>query len=116
MIVYQDNIDQVKTNGVLYSDPQVVRKLAIMMLVNTAEGNTDMVCDMCEEYPTKADVERVYQGLHEVALDMLDDHINDLRNSLEKALREIKYTARVRRLDYDEQGKLSDVTVDIAVE
>ena len=116
MIVYQDNIEQVKTNGVLYSDPQVVRKLAIMMMVNTAEGNTDMVCDMSEDYKTREDVEAVFQGLNEVALDMLDDHINDLRASLEKALREIKYTARVRRLDYDEQGKLSDVTVDIAVE
>ena len=116
MIVYQDNIETVKTNGVLYTDPQVVRKMAIMMLVNVAEGNTDMICDMYEEYPTKADVERVYQGLHDQAMDMLDDHINDLRSSLEKALTELKYTARVRRLDYDQEGKLADVTVDIDVE
>lgn len=116
MIVYTANVDTVKTNGVLYSQPEAVRKLAIAMLVNVAEGNTDMVCDMSEEYPTKADVEAVYSGLHEVALDMLSDHIADLQASLEKALREIKYTARVRRLDYDKDGKLSDVTVDIDVE
>lgn len=116
MIVYQDNIETVKTNSVLYSDPQTVRKLAIMMLVNVAEGNTDMVCDCAGDYPTKKDVEAVFQGLNEVALDMLDDHFADLRSSLEKCLREIKYTARVRRMDYDEQGNLSDVTVDISVE
>ena len=116
MIVYQDNIETVKTNGVLYSNPDVVRKLAIMMMVNAAEANTDMVCDMSEEYQTKADVEAVFQGLNEVALDMLEDHISDLRLSLEKCLREIKFTARVRRLDYDKEGKLSDVTVDLDVE
>lgn len=116
MIVYEDNIETVKTNGVLYSNTEAVRKLAIMMLVNVAENNTDMVCDMSEEYRTKAEVEAVFQGLNEVALDMLEDHISDLRSSLERALREIKFTARVRRLDYDKEGKLSDVTVDIAVE
>lgn len=116
MIVYPGNVDSVKTNGVLYSQKDAVRSMAIAMLINVAEGNTDMVCDMSNEYPTKGDVEAVFQGLHEVALDMLDDHIADLRISLERALREIKYTARVRRLDYDREGNLSDVTVDIEVE
>lgn len=116
MIVYQDNIDTVKTNGVLYSNPDAVRKMAIMMLVNVAEGNTDLVCDCADDYKTKADVEAVFQGLNEVALDMLSDHIDDLRLALEKCLREIKYTARVRRLDYDQEGNLADVTVDIDVQ
>ena len=116
MIVYKDNVETVDTNGVLYSNPNAVRKLATMLMVNAAEANTDMVCDMSEEYKTKDDVEAVFRGLNEVALDMLDDHIDDLKFSLQKFLRECKPTARVRRLDYNEQGKLSDVTVDIAVE
>ena len=116
MIVYENGIEQVNTNGVLYSNPSVIRKLAIMMMVSMAESNTDMVCDMSEEYPTKADVERVFQGLNDQALDMLDDHISDLRASLEKFLQEVKYTAKVRRLEYDQEGKLADITVDIDVE
>ncbi len=116
MIVYPDNIETVKTNGVLYSQPDAIRKMAIMLMVNVAEGNTDMICDMPEEYETKDEVERAFQALNEVALDMLEDHIADLRLSLEKFLREVKFTAKVRRLDYDKEGKLSDVTVDINVE
>lgn len=115
MIVYQGNIETVKTNSVLYSTPDAVRSMAIMMLVNVAEGNTDMVCDCAGDYKTKADIEAVFQGLNEVALETLVDHIDDLRSSLEKALREIKYTAKVRRLDYDQDGNLSDITVDIDV-
>lgn len=116
MIVFPSGHEVIKTNGALYSQKDAVRSMAIMMLVNVAEGNTDMVCDMSEEYKTKDEVEAVFQGLNEVALDMLEDHISDLRLSLEKCLSEIKFTARVRRLDYDKEGKLSDVTVDIAVE
>ena len=116
MIVHQDGLEFVKTNAVLYSNPDAIRKLAIMLMVNAAEGNTDMVCDMPEEYPTKTDIEAVYRGLNEQALDCLEDHIHDLRESLTKFLKEVKYTAQVRRIDYDNEGKMSDVTVDISVE
>lgn len=115
MILYPD-CETVKTNSVLYSSHDAIRKLAIMMMVNTAETNVDMVMDCSNEYKTKEEIEAVFQGLNEVALEMLDDHIDDLRRSLEAALRDIKYTARVRRLDYDKDGSLSDVTVDISVE
>ena len=116
MIVYENGIETVKTNGVLFSNPDAVRKLAIMLLVNSAECNTDMVCDCSEEYPTKGDIERVFQGLNDQALDNLEVHLDDLRLSLERALREIKFTARVRRLDYNKEGKLADITVDLDVE
>lgn len=115
MIVFPDS-EMVETNAVLYSQPEAIRKLATMMLVNMAESNTDMICDMPEEYDTKEDIERAFGHLNEQALDCLEDHINDLRNSLERFLREVKVTTRVRRLEYNEQGKLSDITVDLSVE
>ena len=115
MIVFQD-CETVSTNDVLYSQDNGIRKLATMMLVNMAESNTDMVCDMPEEYETKAEVELAFQNLNEQALDMLDDVISELREKLEKFLREAKVSARVRRLDYDQNGQLSDITVDLRVE
>ena len=110
------NSELVETNAVLYSQPEAIRKLATMMLANMAESNTDMVCDMPEEYETKAEVELAFQNLNEQALDMLDDVISELREKLEMFLRESKVSARVRRLDYDAEGKLSDITVDLSVE
>lgn len=115
MIVFQD-CETVKTDDVLFGRPDAIRKLATMMLVNMAEGNTDMVCDMSEEYKTKEDVERVFQGLTDQALDMLPDVIDSLKMSLEDFLQKAKVKAQVRRLDYDTAGKLSDITVDIKVE
>jgi YD repeat-containing protein len=116
MINYEAIADMVKTTGVLYSQPESIRRLAIMMMVNAAEANTDMIYDCLEEYKSKEDIEGAFQALNEVALDCLEDHINDLRLSLDKFLRSTKVTARVRRLDYDKEGKLSEITLDIDVE
>ena len=115
MIVFQD-CETVKTNSVLYAQQDGIRKLATMMIVNMAEGNTDMICDMPEEYPTKTDVERVFSTLNEQALDMMDDHIDTLKEELTKFLKSAKVVAKVRRLDYDNEGNLSDITVDVKVE
>jgi hypothetical protein len=116
MINYEVIADMVKTTGVLYSQPESIRRLAIMLMVNAAEGNMDMIHDCIEEYETKQDIEGAFQVLNEQALDMLEDHIADLRLSLEKFLRSAKVTAQVRRLDYNKEGKLTDITLDIDVE
>lgn len=116
MIVYDDSAKTVDTIGVLFSRPDAIRKMAIVMLAHAAEFNTHMICDLPEEYETKEDMEVSLKGINESALGMLEDHIRDLRRALEDALQEIKFTARVRRLDYDEQGRLNDLTVDISVE
>lgn len=116
MINYEVIADMVKTTGVLYSQPESIRRLAIMLMVNAAEGNMDMIHDCIEEYETKQDIEGAFQVLNEQAIDMLEDHIADLRLSLEKFLRSAKVTAQVRRLDYTKDGKLADITLDIDVE
>jgi uncharacterized membrane protein len=115
MIVYENGVDTVKTNDVLCYSTKAVRNLAIMLMVNAAEANTDMVLDMSHEYRTKDEVEAVFNNLNEIALDALADHIDDLRASLEKFLREVKFTARVRRMEYEADGSLSDVLVELEV-
>jgi hypothetical protein len=115
MIVHEIGCDTVKTNGVLYSQPEAIRRLAIMMIVNAAEANTDMVLDMQDEYKSKEELEGAFRALNEQALETLEDHITDLRLSLDKFLRSAKVTAQVRRLDYNTEGKLADITLDIDV-
>ena len=115
MINYEAIADMIKTTGVLYSQPESIRRLAIMMIVNAAEANTDMVLDMPEEYESKQEIENAFQALNEQALETLEDHIADLRLSLDKFLRSAKVTAQVRRLDYNKEGKLEDITLDIDV-
>ena len=116
MINFESGCDTVKTNGVLYSQPDAIRKMALMLLVNAAESNTDMVFDCAEEYKSKDEIEGVFTELNEQTLDMLEDHIADLHRSLESFLRSAKVTARVRRLDYDKEGKLADISLDLSVE
>ena len=115
MVNFEKGVETVSTNDVLYSHPNAVRALAIMMMVNAAESNTDMICDMPEEYKNKDDVEVVFSSLNEQALDMFDEHFEDLRNRVERFLRSAKVVARVRRLDYNPEGLLSDIAIDLDV-
>jgi hypothetical protein len=116
MTIIHNAIPTVNTHAVLYSLPDAVRQLAIVMLVNMAEANTEMAMDTPEEYNTKAEFENVLQDLPLQALDMIPDLIHDLEQSLRKQLNEMKYTAKVVRMDYKEDGELADVTVKLNVE
>lgn len=116
MIVYQ-SVDTVKTNEILFYSPEAVRKLGIMMLVNAAEANADMIMDMPEEYTSKPEMEAVFLHLNEQAMDMLEDHIHDLRLNLQKFLQNVKFRARVTRIDYKKDtGLLKDIHVELDVE
>ena len=117
MIAYPRNVDTVKTNEVLYSHNEAIRNLGIMLMVNAAESNADMVLDMPEEYTSKPEIEAAFLHLNEQALDMMEDHIADLRRSLEKFLLNAKFRARVTRIDYSKaNGEMSDVHVELDVE
>lgn len=117
MILYHNTVETVKTNQVLFSHNEAIRKLAIMMMVNAAEANTDMVMDMPNEYSSKAEIEAAFLHLNEQAIDMLEDHIADLRLNLEKFLQNVKFRARVTRVDYSKaNGEMSDIHVELDVE
>lgn len=117
MILYHNAVETVKTNDVLFYSAEAVRKLGIMLMVNAAEANADMVMDMPEEYTSKPEIEAAFLHLNEQAIDMLEDHIADLRRSLESFLRNAKFRARVTRIDYSKaNGGMSDVHVELDVE
>jgi|694.fasta_scaffold35191_11 hypothetical protein len=116
MIVFQSGIETVKTRDALYGSDDAIRKMATLMIVDMAEGNTDMVVDMFDEYKSKDDIERVFQNLSEQAADTFEDHFEYFKEKMLQYLRNARVTARVRRLEYDVDGRLSDVTVEVDVE
>jgi nicotinic acid phosphoribosyltransferase len=116
MIVFQSGIETVKTRDAIYASDDAVRKMATLLIVDMAEANTDMVCDMPDEYKSKDDIERVFQHLSEQAVDVFEDHFEYFKERILKYLRTAQVTAKVRRLEYDVDGNLSDVTVEVEVE
>jgi len=115
MTIIHNAIPQVNTHAVLYSLPDAIRQLAITMVVNVAEGNNEMAMDTPNEYNTKAEFESVFEDLPLQALDMIPDLIHELEQGLRKQLNEMKYTAKVVRMDYKDDGELADVTVKLDV-
>lgn len=115
MIICNERVDQhqVRPTDVLYSKPDAVRKLAVAMLINIAESNIDMVCDMDDDFLTKDSIESAFKNLNDVVLSVLEDHIFDLRNELTKMLLDIKVDARVRKMEFNDIGRLSDVDVEL---
>ena len=116
MIVFDKGVETVKTEALLYSHKEVVRSFAIMLMANAAESNLDMLLDCPEEYPTKKDIDSVFNQINVVALDMFPDYINDLKYNIEEFLKTAKFKAHVSRLHYDKEGNLSDVDVELVVE
>lgn len=101
---------------VLFYNDDTVRALAQAAMVNMAEATVEMLMDFHEDYATKADVERVFAGLHDQATDLINDVIDGLKERLLEELSTKKYVARVRAMHYDLDGELNDVDVQVDFE
>ncbi len=106
----------VNATNVLYAQDQAVKALAQACMVSLAEADVDMLLDCPNEYPTKADMERVFQGLHEQAADFINDTFDDLKDRILKELAQARYTARVKALHYGEQGQVEDIDLQVDFE
>ena len=112
MSVEHTGVSQIiEANDVVYYNDHVVKAIAQAAMVSMAEANVDMVCDQGNEYPTKADIERAFQGLHDQAHDVIDDMFDELKARVLEELAVKRYTARVTGLRYDNNGDLADVDV-----
>ena len=115
-VSYTGVSQKLTATSVLYYNEDAIKALAQAAMVSLAEADVDMLCDCPNEYPTKADVERVFQGLHEQATDFVNDMFDDLKERLLKELATKKYTARVRAIHYDQQGVMHDIDVQVDFE
>ncbi len=102
--------------NVLYAQDQAIKALAQAAMISLAEADVEMLLDCPDEYPTKADMERVFQGLHEQATDFINDTFEDLKERILKELAEKRYTARVKALHYDEKGVVEDISLQVDFE
>ena len=102
-----------QTQDVLYASrhSETVRNLALALVIDRANVNVDMVCDMSSEYANKDAVEAVFADLNKQASEMVDDMLNTLKTVVKQQLIDMTVSARVRQLNYDKDGKLDDITV-----
>lgn len=115
-VTYTGVSQSLTASKVLYHSDDTIKALAQAAMISMAEANVDMLCDCPNEYPTKADVERVFQGLNEQATDLINDMFDDLKARLLAELATKKYTSRVRAMHYDEQGVMSDIDLQVDFE
>ena len=102
--------------NVLYAQEQAVRALAQACMVSLAEADVDMLLDCPNEYPTKADMERVFTGLHDQAADFINDTFEDLKERILAELAKARYTARVKALHYNDEGAVDDIDLQLTFE
>jgi hypothetical protein len=115
-VTYTGVSQNLTATNVVYAQESAIKAMAQAVMISMAESNIDMLCDMPEEYPTKGDVELVFQGLHDQATDMILDCFDDLKERLLKELATKRYTARVKALRYDDNGVMNDVDVQLTFE
>lgn len=114
-IVHNNLHDTVKVQTVIYANDSTVNAIASGAMIRMAETNIDMILDEEREYNTKAEIEAVFTQLHEQARDLIDEAMAELRERIMDRLKEMSYTVQVRRLDYDGNGDLSDVSINLDI-
>jgi Zn-dependent M32 family carboxypeptidase len=116
-VTYTGVSQNLTASKVLFYNDDTIKALAQAAMINMAEANIEMICDLPEEYQTKADVERVFDGLNEQAADMIRDVMDDFRDRLLAELATKKYTACVKAMRFcDVDGGLDDVDVKLTFE
>lgn len=91
-------------------DKQTITALAKQIVANQVEAHIDMVCDFSTEYKTFAEVENCIQGAKETAAEYIEDLLNDFREELYSAAREVEI--KVRQATFANDG-LQDAEVEI---
>lgn len=98
---------------VLYSRDDVVDQIVKEAITNMAHASDDMMGDYPELYQDKQSIEAGFNHLRDQAADLIQDMIADLHISLLKRLQEIQFTARVRNIEYDDNGNVVDANVNV---
>ncbi len=114
MSVSYTGVSQVlQANDVLYAQERAVKALAQAAMISMAEADVEMLLDCPGEYDSKADMERVFQGLHDQAADLINDMFDDLKERLLAELAEKRYVARITSLHYDQAGEVDDIGLQV---
>jgi hypothetical protein len=115
-VSYTGVSQRVEATKVIYAHSETIKALAQAAMISLAEADIDMLLDCPGEYPTKADMERVFQGLHEQATDFVNDTFDDLKERILAELSQKRYTARIKALHYDTEGQVEDISLQVDFE
>jgi hypothetical protein len=110
MIQHNGQSHLINAHEVMFPMPSTIQAIMEAAIINMAEAAVDLVTDN-EQDPTKALVEQQFQHLHNLAADMIESTIDELKTQLLASLSEKRYTAQVTGLEYDDLGALADVRV-----
>jgi hypothetical protein len=113
MTVQYTGVSQtIDARSMIYPTITSTKAIAQAAMVSMAEADIDMLMDCPADYPTKESMERVFQGLHDQARDLIEDTFDELR---ERVLAELtaNYTARITALHYNPHGEVRDIDLKI---
>jgi hypothetical protein len=109
------NIDQ-SIESCIYVREAFVNQIVQAAIVDRARATDNMVIDFPELYNDKQSIEAGYSHLRLHANDFLRDAMETLQKQVNKRLAEIEFTARVRKMEFDEAGNVTDAEVNINFE
>lgn len=103
-------------SAVLYGHSDIVDQLVKAAVIIMADGNREMMNDYQADYQDKQSIECCFSKLREQTVDFIDDVVNDLRLEMLDRLAAMQINARVRKIEYDDAGKVTDAEVNINFE
>lgn len=107
------NVDQ-SIESCIYAREAFVNQIVQAAIVEMARATDDMMIDYPELYNDKQSIEAGYSHLRLQANDFLRDAMETLRAQVNKRLAEIEFTARVRKMEFDESGNVTDAEINIS--
>lgn len=107
------NCKDVRVDHILYAYDNAIESIANELIEQVAEMQWQMLLDMPEEYETVEHCRQVFEDLPELALELVDEHIDNLRDSIKQRLNAMKTKSTIKALYYNDDGFLKDVDLHI---
>lgn len=108
----------ISPDKIVCPDKKAIQAIAAQLLHNVAESYHEMI--IMDGEPRKSqsreDIEDVYGEMVDTALDILDDHIEDLHNKIREYLTNIKVATPVTAIRYSESGELVGFNMSINIQ
>lgn len=108
----------ITADKVLRPDKKTIQLIAANLIADVAESYYDMIVLDGEpaESGSREGIMDVYEGLVETALEVLGDHIHDLREGIVDYLKNIKVSTPVTAMMFDDDGDLTGFNMAINIQ
>ena len=111
-IAFIDNINPI-ISQLIYVKADIVDQIVRKAILEMAGATDEMMEEFKQSYSDKKSIEGAFNNLRQQAKDLLVDAMEDLKKSVFDRLEEIAYKATVRKIEFDENGNVTDSEVHI---